>query len=620
MRFRKLTAFALSLIAAAAVVSGANDFKPVTAHAAKDAVVQAADEVTENVSVDAKVTAQANGTVTLGWNAAEGAKKYCVYEMTDDGKQELLATVKDGSLSCTLKNVTGGVTHIYAVVAVIDTNKDVAYNCEWFETEVEQPLYAPEFSLTAYSQSIKISWKQSYGATSYRIYSYDPATKKYTKIHTSYATTRSYTVKNLTPATSYSYVVRAVSNASGKNKLDVKIAPVQSAVTSCITPVFSSLSNEANTVNFKWKTSGDVAGYQIWAKDNDDAQGKYKKLCNVSAKKTEKTVTTELNKNYSFKLRSYKKVNGSWVYSAWSAVKSTYTGIKTPEITSAATSGPNFSISWSASDSSINGYQIWMKASGAAKYVKLCNVSPKKLTAFISENIPAKTDIKLRMRAYQKINGVWVYSPWSKVCEITTGDVPEERTIKIVLDPGHLKGGNRAGNDYDNVWYGYSEATMSLTLAKYMKTYLEGYGFEVTLTRTTDKAYDLSLEDRGLMAKGADFFLSLHSNAAGASAQAVYSYCSVDGKSNKIGRMLSAAVASTMGVPDGGVINLYSDDGKTDYYCVLRNAAKVGVSGVMVEHSYHTNAYSREWLLKDSNLKKLAAAEAKAIAQYYGMI
>ena len=178
---------------------------------------------------------------------------------------------------------------------------------------------------------------------------------------------------------------------------------------------------------------------------------------------------------------------------------------------------------------------------------------------------------------------------------------------------------------YLNIWapakaVGKKGAALPVAMWIHGGAFVNGYGFEVTLTRTTDKAYDLSLEDRGLMAKGADFFLSLHSNAAGASAQAVYSYCSVDGKSNKIGRMLSAAVASTMGVPDGGVINLYSDDGKTDYYCVLRNAAKVGVSGVMVEHSYHTNAYSREWLLKDSNLKKLAAAEAKAIAQYYGMI
>ena len=95
---------------------------------------------------------------------------------------------------------------------------------------------------------------------------------------------------------------------------------------------------------------------------------------------------------------------------------------------------------------------------------------------------------------------------------------------------------------------------------------------------------------------------------------------SIDKKSNALGKLLSAAVAKTMGVPDGGAVNLYSDDGVTDYYCVLRNAAKVGVSSIMVEHSYHTNTYSREWLLKESNLKKLAAAEAKVLAEYYGMI
>ena len=318
-------------------------------------------------------------------------------------------------------------------------------------------------------------------------------------------------------------------------------------------------------------------------------------------------------------MRSYKKVDGKWRYSSWSAVKSAYTGIKTPEITAASTTGPNVDLTWSDCGDKINGYQLWMKAEGAAKYVKLCNISPKKLTGFFSDNIPAATKIKLRMRAYKKINNTWVYSPWSKVVEITTGEAPKEKTIKIVLDPGHLKGGNAAGNDYDNVWYGYSEATMSLTLAKYMRTYLEGYGFDVLLTRETDKAWNLDLNDRGKMAKGADFFLSLHSNAAGESAQAVYSYCSVDGKSDKIGKLLSAAVAKTMGVPDGGVIHAYDDDGKSNYYCVLRNAAKVGVSGVMVEHSYHTNSYSREWLKKESNLKKLAAAEAKVIAQYYGL-
>ena len=138
------------------------------------------------------------------------------------------------------------------------------------------------------------------------------------------------------------------------------------------------------------------------------------------------------------------------------------------------------------------------------------------------------------------------------------------------------------------------------------------------MTRETDQDYNLALEDRGLMAKGADFLLSLHSNAGGSSAQAVYAYCCIDGSVNYLGLMLSEAVANTMGVPDGGVVNLVGDDGR-DYYCVLRNAKKVGVSSIMVEHSYHTNDYSRKWLLNSSNLKKLAKAEADVLAEYFGL-
>ncbi|MBO6141089.1 MAG: N-acetylmuramoyl-L-alanine amidase [Ruminococcus sp.] len=619
MKARKIKAFALSFLAAAAIVSGVSAYQPLTVFAA-DKQVAAADEVTEKVTIDAKVISQANGTVTLGWEAEEGADRYAAYEMTADGKQELKGYADNGKTEFTFTGVTGNVTHKYVIVAEKKVGDDYVTNCEFKETEVAQPLYAPEFALTPAADSVKISWKESVGATNYRIYSYDPTTKKYKRIHTSYPTTRSYTVKGLTPANGYSFVVRAVSNVTGKTVFDKKMAAVKSTVTKCVTPKFTSLSSSINTVTAKWNTSGDVAGYQVWVLDN--ATGKYKKVSNVSKSKLTYSWSAgvTLNKSLKVKVRAYKKYNGAWVYSSWSAVKAVTPKITAPAITSLATSGANVNIGWSASDSGIDGYQVWMKADGAEKYVKLCNVSPKKLSKFINDGVPASTLVKLRMRAYKKIDGVWKYSAWSAVKEMKTGEAPLAKTIKIVLDPGHLKGLNAAGNDYDNVYMGYSEATMSLTLAKYMKAYLEDYGFEVKLTRETDQAYNLDLNDRGRMAEGYDFLLSLHSNAAGETAQAVYAYCSIDKKSNALGKLLSAAVAKTMGVPDGGVVNLYSDDGVTDYYCVLRNAAKVGVSSIMVEHSYHTNTYSREWLLKESNLKKLAAAEARVLAEYYGMI
>ena len=167
MKARKIKAFALSFLAAAAVVSGARAYQPITAFAsgeqvtAAEDVTAAADEVTEKVTIDAKVISQANGTVTLGWEAVEGAERYAAYEMTADGKQELAGYAENGKTEFTFTGVTGNVTHKYVIVAEKKVGDDYVTNCEFKETEVAQPLYAPEFALTPAADSVKISWKES---------------------------------------------------------------------------------------------------------------------------------------------------------------------------------------------------------------------------------------------------------------------------------------------------------------------------------------------------------------------------------------------------------------------------------------------------------------------------
>ena len=47
--------------------------------------------------------------------------------------------------------------------------------------------------------------------------------------------------------------------------------------------------------------------------------------------------------------------------------------------------------------------------------------------------------------------------------------------------------------------------------------------------------------------------------------------------------------------------------------------AAFGVTGMILEHSFHTNTRMTTWLLGDENLKRLAAAEAAAIAEHYGL-
>jgi N-acetylmuramoyl-L-alanine amidase len=200
---------------------------------------------------------------------------------------------------------------------------------------------------------------------------------------------------------------------------------------------------------------------------------------------------------------------------------------------------------------------------------------------------------------------------------------------KIMIDPGHA-------GDYFNaspVVPGYYESTMAWTLSHKLKTELEKYGFEVGLTRY-NKYDDPELSARGACARGYDLFLSIHSNAAGSEAPdapwiihlASDNKTDIDEKSRAVAQVIGPVVSNLMGVSapyyytktvdfdrDG---NGYIDD---EYYGVLFGAKWVGVPGVIIEHSFHTNTKATKWLMDDANLQRLAEEEAKAIAGYFGI-
>ena len=198
---------------------------------------------------------------------------------------------------------------------------------------------------------------------------------------------------------------------------------------------------------------------------------------------------------------------------------------------------------------------------------------------------------------------------------------------RIMIDPGHV------GSYYNAspVVPGYYESEMAWKLSLKLKAALEEYnGIEAMLTREKDE--DPELTARGRMAKGFDLFLSIHSNAAASEVPDApwIITLSPDGKtgideiSREIGGVLGPVISGVMGVSvpyyytkqvdfdrDG---NGYLDD---EYYGVLFGAKSVGVPGVILEHSFHTNERATRWLMSDENLTALAELEAAAIAEFY---
>lgn len=189
--------------------------------------------------------------------------------------------------------------------------------------------------------------------------------------------------------------------------------------------------------------------------------------------------------------------------------------------------------------------------------------------------------------------------------------------MKICLDAGHYGKYNRSP-----AVTSYYESEMTWKLHNYLKKHLEAYGVEVVVTRS-NQAKDLALETRGKMAAGCDLFISLHSNAVGSRVDNNTDYplacCSVSGKADAIGLKLAQCAQKTMGTKQGASVTHRKLVTGADYYGVLRGAAKVGVAGVLLEHSFHTNTKATNWLLSESNLNKMAQAEADVIAEHYGL-
>ena len=189
--------------------------------------------------------------------------------------------------------------------------------------------------------------------------------------------------------------------------------------------------------------------------------------------------------------------------------------------------------------------------------------------------------------------------------------------IKICLDAGHYGKYNQSPAVKT-----YYESEMNWKLHLLLKKYLEQYGIEVITTRA-DQKKDMGLKSRGKASKGCNLFLSIHSNATGSAVNDATDYplviVPINGSGDAIGEKLAKCIETTMGTKQNGRTWEKKSDSGNDWYGVINGATSVGVPGLILEHSFHTNTKFAKWLSDDSNLDKLAKAEADVIAEHFGV-
>lgn len=207
------------------------------------------------------------------------------------------------------------------------------------------------------------------------------------------------------------------------------------------------------------------------------------------------------------------------------------------------------------------------------------------------------------------------------------------KKVLVVLDPGHKPNVNKGAAP------GYYEGNEMFTLSEYEREALESYGIDVVLTRK--RTEDPSLSKRGQVAincaRGYDevVFISNHSNGYNGKAYGVEAFRSAFlPESETLGKKLIDAVVGVMKpttkITYSRGLKMSKSITGADYYGVIRasvssarsnaQAAKGPVKySYIVEHGFHDNKTECAFLNDDANLKKIAEAKARVIAEYFGL-
>lgn len=207
--------------------------------------------------------------------------------------------------------------------------------------------------------------------------------------------------------------------------------------------------------------------------------------------------------------------------------------------------------------------------------------------------------------------------------------------VVVVIDPGH--DATHVGARHN----GLNEEVLTFKIAQYCKAELEEYyGVQVYLTRTgtacpypgTSSTICNAKRVEASARVGADYFVSIHLNSAGSSARGSEVYypnanynpsIGVDGANlaRNISRQLGALGLNQRGIliRNSGDNTKYPDGSLADYYGVIRRSKEAGITAVIVEHAYLTNASDAAFLSQESNLLRLGVADATGIANYLGL-
>ena len=180
----------------------------------------------------------------------------------------------------------------------------------------------------------------------------------------------------------------------------------------------SKVENKATGVKLTWKKVSDATGYVVYRKNSGSKSWKKIKIVKGASKTTytDSTVKSKHDTVYSYRIESYKSVNGQTA-KAVSKEKKILRLTAPTKLKIANQKGRKLSVTWKK-QKKISGYQIqYSTGKTFAKGTKMTSIVKSSDKAVIKKLKKGKT-YYVRIRSYQKSGSKKTYSAWSSYTKV----------------------------------------------------------------------------------------------------------------------------------------------------------------------------------------------------------
>ena len=356
-----------------------------------------------------KVKTQGSTSLTLAWDKNASAKGYIIEQYKGGKWTQIAKTSSNATVTYTVNGLKADTTYTFRIKAYAISGESEIYSDYVRIAGKTRIANVASFKGSAVSASaVKLDWSKNDKATGYVIEQYKGG--KWTAIATTKNnTTLTFTVKGLAKGTAYSFRIKSFRKTGSTTDFSeytaIKAATLLDGVSD-----FKVTSVTGSWITLEWAKNDKATGYVI-------EQYKGGKWTVLATTKNNTTLTFTVkglagDTAYSFRIKSYRTVNGVTDFSEYTSVKAKTLLGNVKTFTAAATGTTAIKLDWSKNDKA-TAYVIEQYRGG--KWTVLATTKNNTTLTFTVKGLAEGTAYSFRLKSLKTANGVTEESVYTSI-------------------------------------------------------------------------------------------------------------------------------------------------------------------------------------------------------------